>query len=67
MMRTTQGPIKGRESLSNLGGTDNTTSPKILKNFNHLKVLQTLAEKWVDRGCYSTPDRALRALIGNEL
>ncbi len=68
--QTTPGPVKARESLSKLGGTDNTPNPqKINKRigFNHLKVLSDISEKWVRMGYYNEPGRALRALIGGEL
>jgi len=55
-----------------LSRTDTSTNPKEVKGLNpnkpktinHLKDLQEIADKWVDRGCYGTPDRALRALVG---
>ena len=59
--QTTQGPIKGRESLSKLGSNDNNKKPK---SFNHLKTLHDIATKWVSKGCYDTPGRALHALVG---
>jgi hypothetical protein len=34
---------------------------------NHLSTPQYIAEKWVDRCCYHTIDRALRALVGGDL
>ena len=37
------------------------------KEISHLKTLQEIADKWVDRGCYGSSDRALRALIGGDL
>jgi hypothetical protein len=58
--QTTPGPVKGRESLSKLGSNDNNKNPK---NFNHLKTLEELSNKWVLKGFYSTSSRALDALI----
>jgi len=60
-------PTRGQRLNLELDIQDYTERPKNLKNFNHLKTLLTIAEKWVDRGCYSTPDRALRVLIRGEL
>ncbi len=37
------------------------------KGSNHLKVLQSIATKWVEHGYYQTSDRAYRALIGGDL
>ena len=37
------------------------------KGINHLRTLQEIADKWVARGCYRDPGRALRALIGGDL
>ena len=58
-----------------LSRTDTSTNPTELKGLNPnkpitincLKSLQGIVDKWVDRGCYGTPGRALRALIGGEL
>ncbi len=58
-----------------LGRTDTSTNPKEVKDktpknlsgINHLNALQEIADKWVDRGCYGTPDRALRVLVGGAL
>ena len=60
-------PTRGQRLNLNLGGTDNSTSPKKRKGINHLKTLQEISNKWVKMGCYKTPDRALRALIGDQL
>lgn len=60
-------PTRGQRLNLNLSGTDNSTSPNKFKGINHLKVLQEIADKWVYKGCYSSPGRALRALIGGEL
>jgi len=65
--QTTPAPGTGQRLNLNLGGTDNSINPKNFNNYNHLKTLQTIAEKWVNHGFYSTPDRALRALIRGEL
>ena len=58
-----------------LGRTDNSTNPKEVKDktlknltgINHLNTLQEIADKWVDRGCYISPGRVLRALVGGDL
>jgi hypothetical protein len=60
-------PTRGQRLNLNLGGTDNSTSPQKLKRINHIRTLQEIADKWVDRGCYKTPGRALQALIGGKL
>jgi len=67
--RITPAPAKGPESLSKLGGTDNT---KLQVNFkpkrlpigkNRQMVLEDIANKWAGRGYYSTPSRAMLALL----
>ena len=60
-------PTRGQRLNLNLGGTDNSTSPRKPKGFNHLRTLREIGEKWVDRRCYRTLDRALRALIRGDL
>ena len=48
--------------------SNSSTKPtKLNTTQNGRKVLEQLASKWVSRGYYKTPDRALRALIGGEL
>ncbi len=37
------------------------------KGINHLKVLQEIADKWVDKGYYNSQGRALEALLGGRL
>ena len=37
------------------------------KEINHIRILKEIGEKWVDRRCYRTLDRALRALIRGDL
>ncbi len=58
----------GQQRLNlNLGGTDNSTSPKKPKEISHIKILKEIGVKWVDRRCYRTLDRALRALIAGDI
>ena len=67
--------LGGQRLNLSLGRTDNSTNPtevkdktdKNLSGINHLNTLQEIADKWVDRGCYGSSDRALRALVGGEL
>ena len=40
------------------------TIPKVI---GRLETLSAIATKWVDKGCYETPGRALQALIGGYL
>ncbi len=40
---------------------------KISKEISHISILKEIADKWVDRGCYRTLDRALRALIAGDI
>ncbi len=40
---------------------------KKTKGINHLRILNEIATKWVDKGCYVDSGRALQALIGGEL
>ncbi len=47
--------------------SNSSTNTKKRKGINHLKTLQDISNKWVKMGCYKTPDRALRALIGDQL
>ena len=54
-----------RQGLGNDSGESNSSTKP--KSFNHAKTLQAIADKWVNRGCYSTSDRALRALIEDML
>ena len=59
---------RGGQRLNlNLGGTDHSITQNKAKCFNHLKTLKDISDKWVDKGCYSSSGRALRALIGGEL
>jgi len=70
MRRTTPAPgYRGKGLDNDFGESRNSSiiSNRKLKDFNHLTTLQKIADKWVDRGCYDTPGRALRALIGGEL
>ena len=60
-------PTLGQRLNLNLRRTDTSTNPHKSKGINHLNTLQEIANKWIDRGCYGTPDRALRALVGGEL
>ena len=68
-------PTREQRLNLNLRGIDTSTNTKEVKDktlknprgINHLNTLQEIADKWVDRGCYGTPDRALRALIRGEL
>ena len=62
--RASPAPVMGQEPFSNRRGLNGNTK---LKGINSLKTLQEIANKWVARGCYSSSDRALRALIGGEL
>lgn len=72
--RATPAPGTGQRLNLNLGGADNSTSPKILKNFNHLKqaptgrnrllILEQIADRWASRGLYRNPSRAMAALLG---
>lgn len=58
----------GQQRLNlNLGGTDNSTTPKKPKEISHIRILKEIGVKWVDRRCYRTLDRALRALITGEI
>jgi hypothetical protein len=70
MKQITQGPIKGRESLSKLGGEDNST-PQInyiqkATDKNKLIVLESIAKKWSSRSLYPSPLRAMIALLGGD-
>ena len=64
MIQTTPAPVKGPESLSKLGGTNNTRK---LKGNNSLKTLERSARKWASRGYYPTPSAAMEALLGDSL
>ena len=59
-------PVKGREVLSKLGGTDNTKITKKPKAINREKILEEIAEKWSAMGLYESPARAMIALLGGE-
>ena len=37
------------------------------KEISHIKILKEIGVKWVDRRCYRTLDRALRALIAGDI
>jgi hypothetical protein len=56
-------PTREQRLNQNLGGTDNSTSPKIPKGFNHLRTLHELASIWVERGYYPDTGYAYKALI----
>jgi len=64
MRRTTPTPGMGQEPFSDRRGSNGNTK---LKGINSLRTLREIADKWVSKGCYATPDRALRALIGGDL
>ena len=65
-MNKRKSPASGkRQGLDN--GFDRSNSSIKLKGMNHQKTLQAIANKWVERRCYDTLDRALRALIGGDL
>jgi len=68
--RTTPAPVKGPESLSKLGGTDNT-KPQVnfkpkrwLNGKNRLLILEQIAERWAAKGLYQSPSRAMAILLG---
>ena len=66
--KTTPGPVKGRKSLSKLGGEDNTPKRSNFKppftGKNRLLVLESIAIKWAAFGLYqSSPTRAMAALL----
>ena len=74
-MRYLAPAVQGGQRLNlNLGRTDTSTNPAEVKGLNPnkpitincLRAMQEIADRWVDRGCYGTPDRALRALVGGE-
>jgi hypothetical protein len=46
---------------------DSSKYTQIHKGNSDLKALEQIANKWVDRRCYSTIDRALRALIAGDV
>ena len=63
-------PASGkRQGLDNDFDDPNSSTyrPEKLKTINHLSTLQDIAVKWVDRRCYPTLDRALRALVIGDL
>lgn len=60
-------PTRKQRLNHNLGGSDDSTGPKIHKGNNDLKALNDIATKWVDKRCYPTLDRALRALVIGDL
>jgi hypothetical protein len=62
--------IRGNELEHNFGElahSSTSSSTNKLKGFNHLKALQSLAERWVQRGHYSDTGRAYQALIEGKL
>ncbi len=67
--RITPAPVKGPESLSKLGGTDNTKpqvnfKPKRLPvGKNRQIVLEEISNKWAGMGLYKTSTRAMIALL----
>ena len=56
-------PTREQRLNLNLGGTDNSINPYISKGYNHLKTLQEIADKWVERGYYTDTGHAYKALI----
>lgn len=66
--RSSPAPGKGEELDNDFGESNSSTiTPKKPKTINHLSTLQEIAVKWVDRRCYPTLDRALRALVIGDL
>ena len=67
--RTTPAPVKGPESLSKLGSVDNTKLqvnfkyPQLPVGRNRQKVLEEIAIRWADKGLYTSPSRAMIALL----
>ncbi len=62
-------PVKGREVLSKLGGTDNTTkttykSKQWLGAKNRLLILEQISERWAAKGLYRNQSVAMAALLG---
>jgi len=41
--------------------------PHKTKGISHVRILNEIAMKWVDKGCYPTFDRALAALVRGDL
>ncbi len=68
MMRSTiPAPGMGQGLDNNSGESNSSIKLKITKDINRLQVLNEIANKWVDKGCYSNSGRALQALIGGKL
>ena len=65
--RVSPAPVKGQELFSNLGGKDNSKSQKNFKQApigkNRLLVLESIAEKWANRGLYRSSTHAVIALL----
>ena len=60
-------PARGQRLNLELDPQDRSTNPIKHKGIKHLRTLREIGEKWVDRRCYRTLDRALRALIRGDL
>ncbi len=57
-----------RQGLDNdFGESNSSTILKKSKEISHIAILKEIADKWVDRRCYNTIDRALRALIAGDV
>ena len=65
-MRKKTSRASGKRQELDSGFIRSNSSIKI-KGVNHQKTLKEIANKWVERRCYNTLDRALRALIGGDL
>ena len=65
--QTTPTPAKGQESLSKLGGSNDTKPTPNRATWdprNRVAILEEIAESWVARGYYKSAPRAMAALLG---
>jgi hypothetical protein len=58
-----ESPYSEQRLNLNLGGIDNSTNPKLPKDFNNLKTIRELANIWVERGYYADTGQAYKALV----
>ena len=60
--------FRGNELEHNFGELEHSSNkPYKTKGFNHIRILNEIAEKWVSKGCYKTKGRVFEALIGGDL
>ena len=68
-MNKRKSPASGmRQGLgNNFGESNSSIKRKIPKGINHLRTLNEIASKWVDKRYYPTLERALRAVVAGDV